>query len=202
MLERRASERHRTRFIPGEPRRVGGSGQERRARQPGDALGFGHPIPQLEHPLVLPARLLDGVHPLGLRARPHRGRQRRLDLAGCVPVVGDLGGDRGLSPRERRLHGELLGERGMKRGALAGDEIGVDRLAQERVPECVAETIADQHLLGDRLAQRSDQLAVLHHDERPEQSVVDRAAGDRRHADDLASTLREASQADEERVPQ
>ena len=32
--------------------------------------------------------------------------------------------------------------------------------------------------------------------------MVDRAAGDRRHADDLASPLREASQANQERVPQ
>ena len=117
-------------------------------------------------------------------------------------MMGDLGGHRGLSPRERRLHRERLGERGMKRSALAGDEIGVDRFPQERVAECVAETIADQHLLRDRFAQRSDQLGVLHHDERPEQSVVDCAAGNRRHADDLASTLGEASQADEEGVSQ
>ena len=66
---------------------------------------------------------------------------------------------------------------------LAGQQVVVDRLGEQRVAERVARAGRLEHLLLDRGAQRVVELVGLHLGHGGEQPVGDPAAGDRRGAD-------------------
>ena len=119
------------------------------------ALGrVGHAVPQRQRVLELPQRLAGRVDALRLHARRHRRRERPRQVVRAVPVAGELGLRRrgvGLHrPRQRRV----------QRGPLAGQQVLVDRLADERVAERVRPVgVGDEQLVRDRLARAVDHVA-------------------------------------------
>ena len=73
---------------------------------------------------------------------------------------------------------ERAGEREVKLAPLAGKQVVVQRLAQQRVAEAQAGRLArHQHLLGDRLAQRHVQRFGLDPAHLGDHRLVERAAG-------------------------
>ena len=86
-------------------------------------------------------------------ARSARDQRPRVVVRG-VPVVGDLG--RGAAHRDQvRLGLDRLGVAGVQPGVLAGQQVVVHRLADQRVPELVAAVgVDDDQLGGDDGAQR------------------------------------------------
>ena len=123
---------------------------------PGERLGIRHAAPQLQHAPEQLGALLVGLHVHGRDARPHgRGERGGLVARGEV-VVGDPG--RALRGRGRARGQGLLqrrGERTVELGALPGQQLVVDRLAQQRVAERVAVARArDDDVARDGLAQR------------------------------------------------
>ena len=145
----------------------------------GARLGVDYPVPQVERPVVVAERLGVGVHRLGLRRRADRPRQRVGQVAGTVPVHRDLSG----RARPARLsRPEPLGQGGVQPGAFAGQQLAVDRLLYQRVPEGVGVLVGsdDQQLLVDRLPQASQQLGLAQRRHRGQQMFLHSPPG-RRH---------------------
>ena len=85
-------------------------------------------------------------------------------------------------------------------GALAGQQVVVDDLAQQDVAERVAVAVVDgDDVAGDRVAQRGPQRRVVEDLELLQQRVVG-GLGDRERADDLLGRLRQPLDADHQRV--
>ncbi len=131
-----------------------------------DDLGVGHGVPQLQRPFELEQHLGGRVARVGLlRGGDGRGQGPRQVVA-RVGVVGELGGD----PRLPDPLGEPLRVPGVQAGALAGQQLLVHRLAQQRVAEDVAVgararggarlAVGHQHVVGHRVAQCLLQLVV------------------------------------------
>ncbi|WP_460716416.1 hypothetical protein, partial [Microbispora hainanensis] len=121
-----------------------------------------------------------GGHPPGLHRRPQRARQ-------VVPgevVMGQLGGG-------AAAFGEQRGERGVQAGALARQQVVVDGLLEERVPEGVAVAARREQPLRDDLAQRVLQRQVAEPGRVAQQVVPDPAAGHRGDPQHLAGGVRQ-----------
>ena len=162
-------------------------------------LGVGDTLPQLQRAL----QQLGGV---GLGVRGGRGvgradrRAQRLGLvAGAVEVVGD---------RRREARAAVAGQPRLQRarhgavqlGALAGQQVVVDDLAQQDVAEGVAVAGVDgDDVAGDRVAQRGAQRGVVEHLELFQERVVG-GLGDRERADDFLGGLWQPLDADHQRV--
>ena len=90
----------------------------------------------------------------------------------------------------------------MQFAALAGEQIVVQRLPQERVAEAEAPVVAGhEHLLGDGLAQRRLDRFALEARDVGERRLVERAP-DRDRARDLLRRLRQPLDPHQERVTQ
>ena len=127
-------------------------------------------------------------------ARRHRGRERPRQVVRAVPVAGELG----LRRRGVGLHRPC--QRRVQRGPLAGQQVLVDRLADERVPEGVRPVgVGDEQLVRDGLARAVVDVAGEHG---LQQLVADRPLGHGRHAHDLLGGARQALEAPEQRVAQ
>jgi hypothetical protein len=140
--------------------RVGGLGQQRGVVDARQRLGLGHARPQLQGALVQSGRLAVGVDLVGLVGRPHGGGEGRRLVTGRQVVMGDAG----RQPRAAtlRLHAvlERPGQREVQLGVLAGQQVVVDDLAQQRVAEgVVALVVGGDHVAGGRLAQGLAQCA-------------------------------------------
>ncbi len=100
--------------------------------------------PQLEGTFVLAACIGEGERGGGRLAGPDRGLEGAAIVAGGRPVVGKFGpvagGDR---PAARSPLGQRLGECAMESLPLAGQEVVVGRLLEERVPEGVVALAAE-----------------------------------------------------------
>ena len=88
----------------------------------------------------------------------------------------------------------------MQPDPLAGQQVVVHRLAEQRVPEGVARALRHQHVHLDRLAQRLLEHARLDSGGSRQQAVGDPAAGDAGRPDDLAGGVVEPVEADEQEV--
>ena len=147
---------------------VGGAGVGGRLARPGQQLRLVHPglggglaaaLPQLEGPLELALGLGEGVGALGGQAGPDRRREGPLQVVGGVPVPGELGGQ----PRVVAVPGRQGGrEPGVQAGPLPRQQLGVDRLLDQGVPEPVGAVagVGQQHVGRDGLAQPGQQLGL------------------------------------------
>ncbi len=91
-------------------------------------------------------------------------------------------------------------ERVVELGPLAGQQVVVERLAQQRVAEHEAVVLpGHEHLLGDCLAQRAGESIALDPGHPRDRLVVKPAAG-RDGARDQASIVRQALDPQQERV--
>ena len=114
-------------------------------------------------------------------------RRHALELALVAALAGLL-----QIPRQRQV----------QLAALAGQQIVVERLAQERVPEAEAALdVGDQHLLGHRLAQPALQGLTFDAGDRDQRRLVQSAAH-RHRPGHLLGRGREALDPDHERVAQ
>ena len=92
-----------------------------------DQLGrVGNRGPQPAYPLVLRVRVVVGVDVLRGARRAHRPDQRPAGLVRAVGVLGD-GGGAGVRLLER------VGEQAVQGASLAGEQVGVERLREQRV---------------------------------------------------------------------
>ena len=82
----------------------------------------------------------------------------RARVVRAEPVVGDLGGEAPGARGGRRL--VRLGVARVEPGALAGQQVGEDRLAHERVAERVVVALDREHAEVDALARRRVELVV------------------------------------------
>ena len=196
---------------PGRPQRVGlgvdlgqrGPGQAQRAHVVAGGVGrgqrllqqrevvdaepvgrVGHLLPELEHPLQEPGRLGVRVAPARLAGGDPRGDERLRVVVRGVPVVGDLG--RGAAGRDEVRRGlDRGGVAGVQPGVLAGQQVVVHRLADQRVAELVSAVgVGDDELGGDGRAQRLVELRLREAGDLGEQLVGDAGAtggGDPQH---------------------
>jgi hypothetical protein len=181
---------------------LGGAGNDRHAIGAGERFGLGHAVEQLESPFVQRRGLAIGMHALGRRGGAHRGPQRGRLIAGGRVVVGDRGGQVDAEAVAVGARLERAGQAQVDRRALAGQQVVVDDLAQQRVAEAIAALGADdEDVVGDRLAQRLVQRRVLEPGRGGEQLVVELLA-DGDDAQDLLRRRREPLDADHQRIAQ
>jgi hypothetical protein len=127
-------------------------------RQPGRDLG--DLVPQLKGAFEVALGLGKGQALLGRHPGGHCGWEGPGQVVALVPVHGHLGrGLGGRAPGQLRLRGQAPGEGGMQLAALAGQQVGLHHLAQQRVPEPVdaAVRVSHQHLVLDGLTDRRQQ---------------------------------------------
>ena len=158
-LERAGQQSLLTHGVAVQVGRVGGPHQQFHLVAAGALFGVGHPLPQGERSLVQAQRLAEGIHPLGGAGGPHRGGKGGRLVARGEPVVGHSRGH----VRPLGLVLQPLLERARHRAVqvrpLAGQQIVVDHLAEQRVAEVVAALAAGhhdvaRHGLADGVAQR------------------------------------------------
>ena len=154
-LQGPASESDSTVRVAGDERVVRRVGHDRCEPELRAGRGVVDEIPDLEGALEVLGGLRERRGPLGLQAGLHVGRQRLGHAVRRLPVVGQLGGRRGA--REARVGAQRLREGQVQRGPLAGQQVGVRGLLEQGVAEGVAVAVVDQHVMGDRLAQRLEQ---------------------------------------------
>ncbi len=162
-------------------RPVGLAGGQRRLAGPGGEVdhvevlelvqpGVGH---QLERELVVPGRLVRAGDDHRLVARGDAGPGGGRDVVGCACVLGQL--------RRRTADPALLQRLGVGRvqpHPLTGQQVVVDRLGEQRVPERVALAAhGEQDVALDRGAQGDVQRTDLAVEDPLEQQVGDPAAG-------------------------
>jgi hypothetical protein len=161
--------------------------QQQRTVHAGALLGVRHPVPQLKDTLQLQLGLSKGVDLLGGRGGLDAGGQGTRVVTGSRPVVGQA-----CRPARRSIPSLQAGFQGTGKGRmqndpLAGQQLRVDRLGQQRVAEQVAGAtrLGQQHLLVDRLAQRLRQLLVVHAGDRRQQRLRHARAGRSSDAEQL-----------------
>ena len=194
LTERVAHQRQRA---IGTPTQLGHARREVRQIHPrhGDTpRRVGHAVPQLERPLAVRERLRERVHPLGCSRRIDRGRQRPLVVVGREPVARDLADPLGLAPVEqRRRIDEQRPEPCMKSGALAGQQIVVDRLLHEGMAEGVPGRLRHEHLVLDGDAEVFEQPVLPPVAQCREQRVREAPSDHRGGPQKLAGRLRGSS---------
>ncbi len=162
-----------------------------------DVVGdLGQPLEEVERLEELHGRLVGTAHGEGLVAGldpgPHRGRA----------VAGPAGVERELGRGAGRLAGpERLAEGGVQTGALAGEQVVVDRLAEQGVPERVGRAAGPGEDVGlDGAAQRGLEVGGAEAGHRREQLVGDLPAGDARDPDHLAGAVVEPVEVHQQHV--
>jgi hypothetical protein len=140
----------------------------------------------------------------------HAGHQRLPQVVGGVPVVGELAlldGGAAAGARGDAALGDAALQRpgvgGMQRAALHRQQVVVDRLLHQRVPEDVAAAglLDRQHVTANRLAQQPHQLLGLLADHRRQQLMVHPTAGHRRHLQHPLGRLRERRHPGQHQLP-
>jgi hypothetical protein len=162
------------------------------------ALGGAAVVPQLKRLEVVERGLLGAPDAPGVVARAQAGREGGRVVLGEAGVAGELGG----SPaRAALLQG--LGVRRVEAGALAGQEVVVDRLGEQRVAELV-EVVAARHqdVPLDGVAHRPVELGRGQLDDVAQGGVGDPAPGDGRGAHHRDRGVVEPLEADQEHVGQ
>ena len=107
-----------------------------------------------------------------------------------------------MSPISSRRASTVVGQPRVQRAALAGQQVAVDGLADERVAERVGLAGArHEHLVGDRLAQALQQVGLVELREGGEQLVAHRVL-DADDTHDLLRGLRQPLHARDEQVAQ
>ena len=148
---------------------------------PGDRLGVGHAIPQPERALEVALRDLVGVEPLGADPGAHVGAERAVELVRATSSgrrARRRPSDPATSPSSGAVGLERLGEPRVQAAVLAGQQVAVDRLADQRVAErVVAVGVDHEHLVGDRLARALHHLVRRQVGDRLEQRVRGRPVG-------------------------
>ena len=171
--------------------------------EPDAACGVGHPIPELERPLVLRVRVRERVDGLGRLCGADRGLERTREVAGRVPVVGELRGPRRGS-RPGAVARESLGEASVEARALAGQELLVDRLPHQGVPEGEPffVTLGDEDVPLDRFSQPALDLGLFQFGDGREQRSRDAGTGGGTDPQQLLGRLTERGDAAKEDVTQ
>ena len=127
----------------------------------------------------MPVRFGRGAEALGLDAGLDRGGERAGDVVARHAVVREFGGGAGHACQQ-------AGEPGVQAGPLSRHQVGVDRLAQQRVPESVPIGFVEgQQLVAGRLANRLLVDVVGQPGGAPDELVVGAAAGHRRRPQHL-----------------
>jgi hypothetical protein len=103
---------------------------------------------------------------------------------------------------QRRIGADGLGEPAVQLAALAGQQLVVDGLADQRVPEHEALGVGQQHVGGDRGPQRPGQPGVVLPGDRGQQRVPDPVAGRARDPDQLLGVLRQPPYPRHQQIPQ
>ena len=199
-LDRQASEADRAVVLAGDVHALCGVGRDRRQPELGALLGVVDEVPDLERPFEVLPGLGEGEDLLGLQAGAHVGRQRLGHPVRGAPVVGQLGGGRPVG--EAGVLAERLGERKVQRGPLAGQQVAVGRLLQQRVAEGVAVGVLDEDVLGHRGAQAFDQRGLGERRGGGEQPVARPAARRGGHAQHAARVVGQRFQAQVQDVAQ
>ncbi len=197
--QRRPGERYRAVQVAGV--RGGGRGAQRERH----GVGAGGPCggvdrrPQVQGRLQVPQLLGGRPDALGV-VGGLQGRGERLgQVVALAVVVGALGGT--VRPAVRTA--QQPGERAVQPGPLAGQQVGVDRLAGEGVPEGVGvAVVGDEQLPSQGLAQRRLQLLLGQPDGVPQQLVPHPAPGDGGGAQHLLGRLRQLLEPDQQDVGQ
>ncbi|CAM5724493.1 hypothetical protein SVIOM74S_00696 [Streptomyces violarus] len=144
-------------------------------------------------PLLLGRR----AHPLGVVGGFQGGGQRLGEVVALPVVVGTLGS----ALRGPALPGEQPGERAVQPRPLPGEQIRVDGLTGEGVPEGVRVVApGDEQLPSHRLAQRRLQLLLGKPDRLPQQLVLHPAPGDGRGPQHLLRGVGQLLEADQQHV--
>nr|BFE86964.1 hypothetical protein GCM10020093_095650 [Planobispora longispora] len=112
-------------------RRGGAAHGEAQVVGPGEAFGVLDPVPETEGLLEVAVGLRGRAEPLGPAPGLDRGGQRPGEVVAGQVVVGEL-------RRGALAGGQQPGELGVQAGPLAGQQVGVDGLLEQRVPEGVA----------------------------------------------------------------
>ena len=129
-----------------------------------------HLVPQLEDPGQKRKLLGVGKGAPGRRGRPPGTHQGFGGVVGVIPVMRlfdqpPAGGD------QPGIGAEDLGEAGVQPGALAGQQIVVDGLADERMPERVPVLVRAQHVGRHRGAQPAGEIVAGQPGRRRQQGV-------------------------------
>jgi hypothetical protein len=130
-------------------------------------------------------RLGKGKPLLGRHARGHRRRQRLAWVVGGIPVDRHLrGGLSGSATAESRLGGQTARQGRVQAASLTRQQVGVDHLPQQHMPERVplGVRVGHEHLLLHCLAHRPKQRRLVEVTGRGEQPMADLPAG---HCGDL-----------------
>lgn len=101
------------------------------------AHGVGDGVPQLHRPFEQAELLGEGVAPTGHDGGVEDGGQGLGGVVGVVPVAGEPGGPL-VGGDERGVGLQRLGETAVEPGALTGQQVVADGLADQGVPEAVA----------------------------------------------------------------
>ena len=152
---------------------------------PGELLRLADPLPQRERGVVVPVRLGRGGQPLGLLRGPDRRGERARDVVAGQAVMGQLrrGPRHGGEPARV---GQQLGEPGVQPGPLPGQQVGVEGLPDQGVPEHVPVRAArHEQLLGHAIADRVLVLRTVQPGRGPDDVVVHPAPADRRRPQHL-----------------
>ena len=157
-------------------------------------------VPDLQRPLEVLGGLDEGEDLLGLQPRAHVRRQRLGHAVRGAPVQRELGRRRPVG--QAGVVAQGLGERQVQRGPLAGEQVGVGGLLQQRVAERVAVGVLDEHVLRHGLAQRLDQRRLGQPGHRREQAVARAPAGRGGHAQHAARVVGQRLQPQVEDVAQ
>lgn len=148
-------------------------------------LGIRHRVPQLENPGEQRELLGRGERVPGIGGGVPGADQRPGVVVCVVPVVG-LFDHRPARCDQPGIRPQGLGESRVPAGALAGQQVVIDRLADESVPERVSVASDDQHVGGHRRPQRAGQSVVFQAGHRGQQGVLHLGPGrTRRPQDDL-----------------
>ncbi len=146
----------------------------------GQLLRLADPFPERERGVVVPVGLSRGGQPLGLLPGPDRRGERSRDVVTGQAVVGQFGGGTRHGGQPARV-GQQLGEPGVQPGPLPGQQVGVERLPDQRVPEHVAVRAAgDQQLLGYAVPDRILVVWPVQPGRGLDDVVLDPAPADRR----------------------
>ncbi len=118
-----------------------------------------------------------------------------------VPVVGFFD-HRPARCDQPGIRPQGLGESGVPAGALAGQQVVIDRLADESVPEGISVAADDQHVSGHRRPQRAGQSVVFQAGHRGQQGVLDLGPGRTRRPQDALGFLGEPVHRGQQQIAQ